>query len=277
MRIGFVGAGRMGRPMIERLVRTGHTVAAVGRSAQTRAALAELGAEPVTSVAEAAARAQAVVVCVFTDEQVREVCLETPLLRAAPPGSVVIVHTTGSPDTAVAVADVAAGRGIDVVDAAVSGGPHDIAAGALTVFAGGTDDAVARARTALSAYADPLVHVGPLGAGQRVKLVNNALFAAQIGLVADAVRFGSQLGLGEAALLAALPHASSSGRALLSIANKGAVDAFRTSVGEFLRKDVAVARRLAAALGGDLGILDVAIEAGVPTADKPGAEPVRRE
>ncbi|WP_280360957.1 NAD(P)-dependent oxidoreductase [Nocardia wallacei] len=268
MLIGFAGAGRMGRPMIERLARSGHMVRAVGRSAESRSALGELGAEPVETVAAAAEGADVFVVCVFSDEQVREVCLDGPVLSALPHGAVLVVHTTGSPDTVAAIADAARPHGLEVVDAPVSGGPHNIAAGQLTVFAGGTDAAVHRAREVLSAYADPVLHVGPLGSGQRVKLVNNTLFAAQIGLVADAIRLGSQLGLDESTLLDALPHASSSGRALASIAAKGAVDTFRTSVGEFLGKDIAVARTLAAELGADLGILNAAITTGFPTADQ---------
>lgn len=195
MRIGFIGAGRMGVPMIRRLVAAGHSVRAVGR---------------------------------------------TP---AAP---------------------AAVGR--HVVDAPVSGGPHDIAAGSLTVFLGGHAAGVERARPVLAACADPILEVGALGNGQRVKLVNNSLFAAQIGLVTAAVRLAGQLGLTEAEVLAALPHASSSGRAVHGIAAKGSVAAFAESVGDFLRKDVAVARELADRLGGDLGPLDPAIRAAVEPA-----------
>ncbi|WP_280319011.1 NAD(P)-dependent oxidoreductase [Nocardia wallacei] len=274
MLIGFAGAGRMGRPMVERLVGAGHTVRVVGRTTESCSALAGFGAEPVESAAAAAHGAAVFVVCVFSDEQVREVCLDGPALSVLPRGAVVVVHTTGSPRTVAAIADAARPRGIEVVDAPVSGGPHDIAAGQLTVFAGGTSAAVARARDVLSAYADPVLHVGGTGAGQRVKLVNNTLFAAQTGLVADAVRLGGQLGLEESTLLAALPHASSSGRALASIAAKGAVDAFRASVGEFLGKDIAVARALAAELGADLGILNAAITIGLP-APEPNPGPTR--
>ena len=96
---------------------------------------------------------------------------------AMAPGAVLVIHTTGSPRTA----ETIAARGIDVVDAPVSGGPHDIAAGHVTLFVGGDDDAVARVKPVLSAYGDPILHVGRTGAGQLVKLVNNTLFAAQIG------------------------------------------------------------------------------------------------
>ncbi|WP_280266946.1 NAD(P)-dependent oxidoreductase [Nocardia wallacei] len=270
MLIGFIGAGRMGRPMVQRLVGDGHTVRALGRSSETRSALAEFGAEPVETAADAVRGADAVVVCVFSDDQVRAVCSDEPLLGSLSSGATLIVHTTGSPQTVADIAVAASPYGIEVIDAPVSGGPHDIAAGELTVFLGGSDTAVSAARKVLSAYADPILHVGPLGTGQRVKLINNTLFAAQVGLVADAVRLGNQLGVAEQTLLAALPHASSTSRALTTIAHRGTVEAFRTTAGEFLSKDVTVARTLAAGLGADLGILDTAITTALPGA---GQEP----
>ncbi|WP_410872848.1 NAD(P)-dependent oxidoreductase [Nocardia sp. A7] len=263
MRVGFIGAGRMGRPMVARLVEAGHTVCALARTDRAREELAAIGAITTTSVIELAWASEVVLVCVFTDEQVREICLDGPLLAELPRGALIVVHTTGSPATAAVVAATAHEWGIGVVDAPVSGGPHDIAAGTLTVFLGGADPDVATARAVVRAYADPVLHVGALGAGQRVKLVNNILFAAQIGLVAEAVRLGAQLGLPEPALLAALPHASSGGRAIASVASRGSVDEFRSTVGEFLRKDIAVAHDLVAALGADLGLLGPAIRAGV--------------
>ena len=84
-RVGFVGAGRMGAPMVRRLVEAGHEVRALGRSVEKRRAVSELGAQPVTDLADVAAGADVVVVCVFTDEQVQQVCLESDLLSAMPP------------------------------------------------------------------------------------------------------------------------------------------------------------------------------------------------
>ncbi|MCG5434244.1 NAD(P)-dependent oxidoreductase [Mycobacterium sp. MYCO198283] len=260
-RVGFVGAGRMGRPMVARLVAAGHDVRVLGRRPEQRAALAELGATPVADTADAARDAEVVVVCVFTDDQVREVCLDGGLPAAMPAGATLVIHTTGSPRTVDAVAAQAAPCGVTVVDAPVSGGPHDIAAGRLTLFVGGDDDTVARLRPVLSAYADPLLAAGARGDGQRIKLVNNALFAAQLGLVAEAVRLGGRLGVNEAALLAALPHGSGASRALGSIAAAGSVAAFTAAVAGFVGKDVAVLRKTVADLGGDLGILDAVIDA----------------
>jgi 3-hydroxyisobutyrate dehydrogenase-like beta-hydroxyacid dehydrogenase len=259
-RIGFIGAGRMGAPMVARLVAGGHEVRALGRSPQRLTELSEAGAHPCSTL-EQVADSDAVFVCVFTDEQVREVCLDGPLLELMRPGATLLLHTTGSPNTAQAVAERAAARGVSVLDAPVSGGPHDIAAATLTVFVGGDGEALDRIRSALASYADPILHVGALGNGQRVKLINNALFAAQIGLVAEAVRLGDQLGVPETALLQALPHASGASRALSGVAARGSVAAFAAAVRSFVGKDVTVVRKVAAELGGDLGVLDDAIDA----------------
>jgi 3-hydroxyisobutyrate dehydrogenase-like beta-hydroxyacid dehydrogenase len=265
MRLGFIGTGRMGHPMARKLIEAGHEVRAVARSHDKRAMLAADGAQVVADVASVGQAADVVLVCVFTDEQVREVCLASGLLDAMPGGAVLVIHTTGSPRTAEEVAARAAPRQIEVIDAPVSGGPHDIAAGRLTLFAGRAGDALEQVRPVLASYGDPILHVGPVGAGQRVKLVNNAVFAAQIGLLAGAVSLAAQLGVDEAVLLSALPHGSAASRALAGVASRGSVAAFATSVGDFIAKDVAVTRETAAALGATLGPLDPLITAATPT------------
>lgn len=133
-RIGVVGAGRMGRPMVRRLAEAGHEVRVLGRSAEARGALAREAAHVVTDVADVGRGADIVLVCVYTDAQVREVCLDSGLLDAMPGGAALVVHTTGSPHTVEAVAARAAARGIDVLDAPVSGGPPDVAEGRVTLF-----------------------------------------------------------------------------------------------------------------------------------------------
>ena len=259
--LGFIGAGRMGRPMVRKLVEAGYQVRVLGRSAEARQTLTGEGAQVVGDIAEIGPGADAVLVCVHTDEQVRDVCLGGGLFDRMASGSIVVVHTTGSPYTIEALVEVAAPRGIQVIDAPVSGGPHDVAAGRLTLFVGGAAEAVSRMQSVLESYGDPVLHVGPSGAGQRVKLINNALFAAQIGLLSDAVRLGIELGVDEAVLLGALPRASAASRALIGAVRKGSVAAFAATAGEFLIKDLNVVRTVAAELGGDLGALDDAFNA----------------
>jgi 3-hydroxyisobutyrate dehydrogenase-like beta-hydroxyacid dehydrogenase len=259
VKVGFIGAGRMGRPMVARLVEAGHDVRGLGRTADKRRELEQQGVSAVSEVTEAGAQADVVVLCVFTDEQVRQVCLDSALLPTMPSGSALVVHTTTSPKTIEAIA--ARTGNVEVVDAPVSGGPHDVAAGKLTLFVGGADDKVARLRPVLGCYGDPVVHVGPRGAGQKVKLVNNALFAGHIGLLAEAIRLGERLGAPESTLLAALPHGSATSRVLDIVAPRGSVTSFIEVAGAFVGKDVAVVRSIAADLGSDLGALDDVIKA----------------
>ena len=131
------------------------------------------------------------------------------------------------------------------------------------MFVGGHEDAASRVRPVLAAYGDPILHVGPLGAGQAVKLTNNALFAAQIGLLKEAVMLGNRLGVGEAGLLEAITHGSGASRVAGFAAAGGSVDAFVERTAEFIGKDVATVRTIAAELGGDLGLLDNVINAGI--------------
>ena len=229
MRLGFVGAGRMGRPMVARLVAAGHEVRVLGRSDVV------------------APEEDAVVICVLTDQQVRDVA------AGLPKGTTVVVHTTCSPST---VAHLE-GQGLDVVDAPVSGGPPDVEAGRITLFVGGAEAAVERVRPVLGAYGDPVLHVGAAGAGQRVKLINNALFAAQLGLLVDAAALATQWTVDEAVLLNALRHGSSAGRALLGASSRGSATTFTRSIADFLAKDLAVVR----AEGADLGCLAPAMAA----------------
>lgn len=261
MRIGFVGAGRMGRPMVTRLAAAGHDVRVLLRTPVDPGRRRDLeiqGATVVDRPADATARSDAVVLCVFTDAQVRELCLDGGLLTAMAPGSALIVHTTTSPTTIEAVA--ARSDAVDVVDAPASGGPHDVAAGRVTLFVGGSQDAVTRLRPILNCYGDPVLHVGPRGAGQAVKLVNNALFAAQIGVLAESVRLGEQLGITESTLLSALLHGSASSRVLEIVAARGCVAEFFEVAGEFVGKDVAVLRGIAEDLDTELGALGRVID-----------------
>ena len=122
---------------------------------------------------------------------------------------------------------------------------------------------MSRTRPLLSSYGDPVLHVGGLGAGQLVKLINNALFAAQIGLVAEGVRLGGLLGVPEPTLLEALTHGSAASRALGNIARAGSTTAFIDAVGDFIGKDAAVVRETVAELGGDLGPLNDIMDAGL--------------
>ena len=254
--VGFVGAGRMGAPMVRRLIEAGHEVSALGRSVEKRRAVSELGAQPVTDLADVGADADVVVVCVFTDEQVQQVCLESVLLSTMRPGAVLVVHTTGSPRTAEGVAAEAGSHGVDVIDAPVSGGPKGAITATMTMVIGGADADVAAVEPILADMSAKRVHVGSVGAGHVCKLINNLLCAAHLLTAAEAMRIARDAEVDPARLLEGLN--AGSGRSGVTLVNlptwvlNGAFDSGFTMA--LMRKDVRLAAELIARLGLDLPI-----------------------
>lgn len=261
MRAALIGAGRMGRPICDRLMAAGYPVAVLARSDAARAAAAADGLDWRATVAETVRDADVVFIVVLNDAQVRSVCLGADgALAAMKPGAILVQHTTSDPQTARILGEAAAGTDRRVLDAALSGGPHDIAAGTLTLWVGGDPETLAAAQPLLATYASPILPVGGLGDGQKVKLVNNALFVAQVGLAIDAVRLAGGLGIAEPAILAALQHGSGASRALAVVAGGGSVDAVAGRLGALMSKDIAMVRTAARTEGADLGVLGAVLE-----------------
>jgi 3-hydroxyisobutyrate dehydrogenase-like beta-hydroxyacid dehydrogenase len=171
------------------------------------------------------------------------------------PGATLVLHTTCDPATVELVAMQGVDGGVRVLDAALSGGPHDIAAGELTLWVGGDEAVLEELRPLLEVYASPVMFVGPCGNGQRVKLVNNALFVAHVGLAVDAVRLADSLGIGEKVILAAVLHGSGASRGLSVVAGLGSVDAVGNRLADLMHKDLIVVREVAERAGADLGII----------------------
>ena len=252
MRVGFVGAGRMGFPMVERLAATGHDLVVYARRAEARDALTGLGVRHTSELTEAAADVDVLLLCVFSDQQLTEIA--APLAAALPYDAVFASHVTGRESTLRAVADRF--PAIHVVDAPVSGGPGEISAGRLTVLLGGDPAARERAADAVRPYADPIIETGELGTALAVKLVNNFLFAANTQLAAEAVRLGEALGVSPGQLLGALEHMSGGSSASHRAAEgKGDMAAFATRIGPFMKKDVAACLEQAAERAVDPGLL----------------------
>ncbi|MFI1213002.1 NAD(P)-dependent oxidoreductase [Streptomyces sp. NPDC020802] len=257
MRIGFIGPGRMGRPMVDRLVAAGHDVTVYARRPGAAAALAADRLNVAASVPETVDGADAVFVVVLTDQELRSVCLGPDgAVAAMAPGAALVQHTTCDPATVVSIAEAGAARRVAVLDAALSGGPHDIQDGRLTLWVGADDDtAWDRMLPLMETYASPILRVGAPGDGQRVKLVNNALFVAQVGLAVDAARLAASLGVTEEVILAALQHGSGASRALSVVARGGSVAAVADRLADLMAKDVAVVREVADRAGADLGVI----------------------
>jgi 3-hydroxyisobutyrate dehydrogenase-like beta-hydroxyacid dehydrogenase len=259
MNVGFIGVGEIGFPMISRLVDAGLVVTFYARRPEVIARTAALGAMAASSETAAATDADVVVVCVLSDDQVREMCLgENGVLASMSPGSVLVNHTTGSPRTAELLGAEAAKLGVLMLDAAFSVGPLDVAAGNLTLLVGGAAEALAKARPVLDAYGKRIFELGALGNGQRLKLVNNALFGAGVALVTEAERVVNELGLDPTAAFAAIAQCSGDSYALRGAITLGSAATLQDKAGRYIRKDVAMVMKVAEDLDVDLGMLGAA-------------------
>ena len=130
------------------------------------------------------------------DDDVREVLDgETGVLAGLAAGGIVAIHSTVHPDTCREIAEKAAAQGVSVIDAPVSGGGPAVEEGNLLVMVGGDEDVVERCRPVFATYADPIVHLGPLGSGQVTKILNNLLFTANLGSAMSTLELGESLGI----------------------------------------------------------------------------------
>jgi 3-hydroxyisobutyrate dehydrogenase-like beta-hydroxyacid dehydrogenase len=202
-RVAFLGLGVMGFPMAGHLVRAGHTVTVFNRTpARAEAWAAQHAGRRAESVAEAAAGAEFVFACVGADPDVEAVF--APALGAMPPGAIFVDHTTASADLARRLEAQAAAAGRSFIDAPVSGGQAGAENGRLTVMAGGAADTFARAAPVMSAYAGNIVHVGPAGAGQLTKMVNQICIAGVVQGLAEGLHFAAAAGLDAEKVIAAI-------------------------------------------------------------------------
>ncbi|GGL08290.1 putative oxidoreductase [Nocardia jinanensis] len=195
-RVGFIGLGSMGAPMAEKLLdwRGGLTVC------DTRAEVLEpftsAGAEAAATAAEVAAKCGIICIAVVDDQQVRSVLAgANGVLSTAAPGTVVAVHSTIGDESAVEFAGLCAERGVDLIDAPVSGGAAGARSGRLAVMIGGSPEAVDAVREPFRCFADMVVHAGEVGTGTRMKLARNLLHFISFTAATEAQRLAEAAGL----------------------------------------------------------------------------------
>jgi 3-hydroxyisobutyrate dehydrogenase-like beta-hydroxyacid dehydrogenase len=203
LKLGYIGLGNMGAPMAKRLVEWpgGVTVFDVRTEAMTP--LAEAGAKLADSVADVAT-ADIISVTVLNDEQVRDVVGE--LAANAKPGTVIAIHSTISPDTAVELAEQLAPQGIHVVDAPVSGGGGAAEKGELATMVGAEREVYERVKPAFKQFASMVVHAGPPGAGTRMKLARNMLTFTTYAAAGEAMKLAAAAGIDLQALGRVVRH-----------------------------------------------------------------------
>ncbi|MDB5430253.1 MAG: 6-phosphogluconate dehydrogenase NAD-binding protein [Caulobacter sp.] len=254
MNVGWIGLGMMGLGMASCAARAGHRVVGHSRGNPDHAALKAAGGGLDADARAVAAGCEVLCINVFTDDQVRDVLYGQGVLESLSPGAVLAIHTTGDPAVA-RDAQAAAPEGVSVLDAAFSGTPAQAAAGELAIMAGGEAGAYAKALPVLASYGRLVRHVGPLGAGQRLKLINNMLFAAHVRLAAEGYSLAERQGFDAEMTAEVLAACSASSRALAIIGDGGRVAENLARMRFYLDKDMEVARRLAAESGLDLGLI----------------------
>lgn len=175
-RIGFIGLGIMGRGMAANILKAGFPLTAWNRTRERTGALAAAGAAVADSPAALAAASDIIITCVSDTPDVEAVILGADgVLHGAQPGSLLIDMSTISPAVTRDIASALAERGVDMLDAPVSGGSEGAARGTLSIMVGGSADSLQRALPVLQTMGQRITHVGPNGAGQTVKLVNQVI------------------------------------------------------------------------------------------------------
>ena len=201
--VAFIGLGVMGFPMAGHLAAKGHQVVVFNRNAARAKLWTERhGGRAAASPAEAAQGAEAVFLCVGNDDDVRAVALgPRGALAGMAAGAVLVDHTTASAELARELESAAGEQGVGFVDAPVSGGQAGAEKGALTVMCGGAAEAFAAVRPLIDAYAKAVRLMGPAGAGQLTKMVNQICIAGVLQGLSEGVHFAKRAGLDVAGVI----------------------------------------------------------------------------
>lgn len=196
-RVAFLGLGVMGYPMAGHLARAGLDVTVYNRSAaKARQWVDQQGGRSAATPAEAAAGAALVMMCVGNDDDVRAVaCGQDGALAGMSKGSILVDHTTASAIVAREVDANARSRGVEFLDAPVSGGQAGAENGKLTIMVGGAEAPFARAEPVLANYGRAVTLMGPCGSGQLTKMVNQISIAGMVQALAEGIHFASRAGL----------------------------------------------------------------------------------
>ena len=252
--VGFVGLGLMGAPMAARLYRAGYppTVYNRTRSKAEEFAGAAGGAVRVgRRPAEVASASRIVITMVADPAALREVALAPGgILEGAREGSVLIDMSTVDPETVRAVGAAAAARGVGMLDAPVTGGVTGAEQGALTLMVGGESAVLETCRPVLQTLARTIVHLGPLGMGAAMKLVNNICSTGYFAVAAEALALGAKAGLDPARMVEVLLSGSGRSEVLVSRAPRILRGDFRPSFQlKYAAKDVGLAVAMARLAG----------------------------
>ena len=195
MKVGFIGLGIMGKPMSKNLVKAGHELVVFDFNKDAVAELVEAGAKAANSSAEVAAECDTIITMVPNSPHVRAVCLgENGISDTAKEGTVVIDMSSIDPVESKKIGADLAEKGIELMDAPVSGGEPKAIDGTLSVMVGGKKETFDKYYDLLMTMAGSVVYVGELGSGNVAKLANQVIVAINIAAVSEALTLAKKAG-----------------------------------------------------------------------------------
>lgn len=251
MKLGFIGLGVMGRPMALNLMRRGHEMRVYARRAASAAPLVDAGARRCDSPAALASLSEVVFTMVTNSHDVEEIVLaEQGVLHGARPGSVLVEMETISPSVARRVAAELGKKGIDMLDAPVSGGPAGAEQATLSIMAGGKAAVFDRMQPLLACLGKTIVHVGDHGAGQITKACNQLALLVNAQGAAEALHLAARSGVDPARVREVLLAGFASSRVLDLFGGRMVSRDFRAGVASRLyHKDLDIVLGLVHELG----------------------------
>ncbi len=266
-RIGFIGLGTMGAAMAANIVRTGFPLTAWNRTPGKGADLADLGATFAASPADVARASDIVVICVSDTPDVEAVLFgENGVTEGAREGTLIVDCSTIAPSGSWRFAERLDAMDLAMVDAPVSGGSEGAKNATLTIFVGGNERDVERARPVLTAMGRTITHVGPIGAGQAVKAVNQVILAGTYVGVAEGIALAIRAGLDVEQVIEALGGGAAQSWVLANRSGRMLDNEYPLGFKLALhRKDLGIALGLADQLGVTLPVaaLTAALESGL--------------
>ncbi|HEX3651533.1 MAG TPA: NAD(P)-dependent oxidoreductase [Rhizomicrobium sp.] len=242
-RIAFIGLGVMGYPMAGHLARGGHHVVVFNRTVERAERwVAEYGGRSAPTPAGAAEGAEFVLACVGRDSDVREVTTAADgAFSAMQKGAVFVDHTTASAGLARELAEDAEARGFGFVDAPISGGEAGAKNGQLTIMCGGDEAAYAKAEPILKVYARQCRRLGPAGAGQLTKMVNQICIAGVVQGLSEGLSFARAAGLDPEAVIEVISKGAAQSWQMENRYKTMLADHFEHGFAvEWMRKDLAI-------------------------------------
>ncbi len=252
MNLAFLCLGAMGRPMAGHLARAGHAVTVYNRTrAKAEAWATEFRGRVAATPREAAAGAEIVFACTGNDADLREITGGAHgAFAALAPGAVFVDHTTASPALARELAAQATERGAHFLDAPVSGGEEGAKRGQLSVMAGGDESAFERVKPVLACYAKSALRIGPAGAGQLTKAVNQLCIAGVLAGLSEGLAFAERAGLDLARVIDAISKGAAQSWQLDNRARTMAAREYEFGFAvDWMRKDLGIALAEAERLG----------------------------